>query len=63
MTDIAEVAPRQEPVSTRILNPAPPRVIAFGKEEQRERAACPLDHGARLGLQVGGGRDRAIARG
>src|SRR5438876_10878366 len=33
MTDIAEVAPRQEPVSTRILNPAPPRVIAIANQK------------------------------
>jgi chromosome partitioning protein len=33
MTDIAEVATRQEPVSTRILNPAPPRVIAIANQK------------------------------
>jgi chromosome partitioning protein len=33
MTDIAEVAPRQEPVSTRIPNPAPPRVIAIANQK------------------------------
>jgi chromosome partitioning protein len=33
MTDIAEAAKRQEPVSTRILNPAPPRVIAIANQK------------------------------
>ena len=33
MTDIAEAATRQEPVSTRILNPAPPRVIAIANQK------------------------------
>jgi chromosome partitioning protein len=33
MTDIAEVATREEPVSTRILNPAPPRVIAIANQK------------------------------
>ena len=33
MTDIAEVAALQEPVSTRILNPAPPRVIAIANQK------------------------------
>jgi chromosome partitioning protein len=33
MTDIAEAATRQELVSTRILNPAPPRVIAIANQK------------------------------
>src|SRR6202047_2846482 len=33
MTDIAEAATRQEPVSTRILNPTPPRVIAIANQK------------------------------
>jgi chromosome partitioning protein len=33
MTDIAEAATLQEPISTRILNPAPPRVIAIANQK------------------------------
>src|ERR1700726_528561 len=33
MTDIAEAETRQEPISTRILNPAPPRVIAIANQK------------------------------
>jgi chromosome partitioning protein len=33
MTDIAEATAQQEPVSTRILNPAPPRVIAIANQK------------------------------
>jgi chromosome partitioning protein len=33
MTDIAEAEMRQEPISTRILNPAPPRVIAIANQK------------------------------
>ncbi len=32
-TDTAEVATREEPVSTRILNPAPPRIIAIANQK------------------------------
>src|ERR1700724_234951 len=33
MTDIAEAETRQEPVSTRILNPAPPRAPAIANQK------------------------------
>ena len=33
MTDIAEAATLQDPISTRILNPAPPRVIAIANQK------------------------------